>query len=109
VEWHFWIATTGILLYITSMWVAGVMEGLMWREYTPDGFLAYSFVQGVEAAHVPFVVRALGGAMYLTGTLIMVYNLWRTIRGDVRQSEVSAIKVKTVPMGPAPLVPVAAE
>ena len=83
------------------MWVSGIMEGLMWRAYTPDGFLAYSFVQTVEAKHVEFVVRAIGGLLYLSGTLIMAYNLWRTIRGDVRQSESSALLVKPVPTGPA--------
>ncbi|HEY2659918.1 MAG TPA: cytochrome-c oxidase, cbb3-type subunit I [Caulobacteraceae bacterium] len=109
VEWHFWISTTGILLYITAMWVSGIMEGLMWREYTPEGFLAYSFIQTVEAKHVAFVVRALGGGMYLTGTLIMAYNLWRTIRGDVRKGEPNAILVRHVPLGPAQPVLAAAE
>jgi cytochrome c oxidase cbb3-type subunit 1 len=80
VEWHFWIATTGILLYICSMWVSGIMEGLMWREYTPQGFLANSFVETVAAKHIENVVRMLGGLMYLGGILIMAYNLWRTIR-----------------------------
>jgi cytochrome c oxidase cbb3-type subunit 1 len=79
VEWHFWIATTGILLYITSMWVSGIMEGLMWRAYTPQGFLAYSFIETVAAKHVEFVVRLLGGIMYLSGALIMIYNLARTV------------------------------
>ena len=101
VEWHFWISTIGILLYITAMWVSGIMEGLMWRAYTPDGFLAYSFVQTVEAKHVEFMVRALGGLMYLTGTIIMAYNLVRTMRGDVRKGEPNAITVKHVPIGPA--------
>ncbi|HXQ17535.1 MAG TPA: cytochrome-c oxidase, cbb3-type subunit I [Caulobacteraceae bacterium] len=109
VEWHFWISTLGVLLYITSMWVSGIMEGLMWRAYTPDGFLAYSFVQTVEAKHVEFVVRALGGLMYLSGTVIMAYNLWRTIRGDVRQGEAGALSVKPVPIGPAAPVLAAAE
>jgi cytochrome c oxidase cbb3-type subunit 1 len=80
VEWHFWIATTGILLYICAMWVSGIMEGLMWREYTPQGFLANSFVETVSAKHIENVIRTLGGAMYLTGTVIMAYNLWRTAR-----------------------------
>ena len=87
VEWHFWIATLGILLYITSMWVSGVMEGLMWRAYTPQGFLAHTFVETVAAKHVENMVRTLGGAMYLAGVLIMIYNLWRTARGDVRERE----------------------
>lgn len=80
VEWHFWIATTGILLYICAMWVSGIMEGLMWREYTPQGFLANSFVETVAAKHVENVVRLVGGLMYLSGALIMSYNLWRTVR-----------------------------
>ena len=80
VEWHFWIATTGIVLYITAMWVAGIMEGLMWREYTPQGFLAYSFAETVAARHVENVVRLVGGTMYLSGLFIMIYNVWRTIR-----------------------------
>ena len=80
VEWHFWIATTGIVLYITAMWVSGIMEGLMWREYTPDGFLANSFIETVSAKHIQNVIRTIGGLMFLSGTLIMSYNLWRTIR-----------------------------
>jgi cytochrome c oxidase cbb3-type subunit 1 len=80
VEWHFWIATTGIVLYITSMWVSGIMEGLMWREYTPQGFLAYSFAETVSARHVENIVRLVGGLMYLSGLFIMIYNLWRTVR-----------------------------
>ena len=80
IEWHFWIATTGILLYSCSMWVSGIMEGLMWREYTPQGFLAYSFIETVSAKHIENVIRMLGGLMYLTGLVIMAYNVWRTIR-----------------------------
>ena len=80
VEWHFWIATTGILLYIAAMWVSGIMEGLMWREYTPQGFLANSFVETVSAKHVENVIRMVGGSMYLSGAVMMAYNLWRTIR-----------------------------
>jgi cytochrome c oxidase cbb3-type subunit 1 len=80
VEWHFWIATTGILLYICAMWVSGIMEGLMWRAYTPEGYLAYSFIETVSAKHIENVIRTLGGLMFLSGTLIMIYNLWRTVR-----------------------------
>ncbi|HZZ87714.1 MAG TPA: cytochrome-c oxidase, cbb3-type subunit I [Caulobacteraceae bacterium] len=85
VEWHFWIATTGIVLYITSMWVSGIMEGLMWREYTPQGFLAYSFAETVSARHVENIVRLCGGLMYLSGLLIMIYNVWRTVRSPSPQ------------------------
>jgi cytochrome c oxidase cbb3-type subunit I len=87
VEWHFWISTLGILLYITSMWVSGIMEGLMWRAYTPQGFLAHTFVETVAAKHVEYMVRLGGGLLYLSGVLIMIYNLWRTARGDVRERE----------------------
>jgi len=84
VEVHFWIATLGIVLYITAMWVSGIMQGLMWRSYDPQGFLQYSFLETVEAMHPFYVIRALGGLLFLSGALVMVYNVWRTIRGDVR-------------------------
>ncbi len=90
VEWHFWIATTGILLYISAMWVSGIMEGLMWREYTPQGFLANSFVETVAAKHVENIVRMIGGLMYLAGAIIMSYNLWRTVRMPDSATETSA-------------------
>ncbi len=51
VEWHFWIATIGMVLYISSMWVSGIMQGLMWRAYDPHGFLTYSFIETVQAKH----------------------------------------------------------
>ncbi|MCH9765911.1 MAG: cytochrome-c oxidase, cbb3-type subunit I [Alphaproteobacteria bacterium] len=82
VEWHFWISTIGILLYITSMWVSGIMQGLMWRAYDSLGFLSYSFVETVEAMHPYYVIRAIGGLLFVFGSFIMVYNIWRTIRGD---------------------------
>ncbi len=81
VEWHFWLATLGIILYITSMWVAGIMQGLMWRAYTDLGFLEYSFIETVSAMHVSFAVRTIGGLMFLCGTLIMAFNLSMTMRG----------------------------
>ena len=79
VNWHFWISTIGIVLYITSMWVAGILQGLMWRAYTSLGFLEYSFVESVEAQHPFYVIRALGGILFLTGALIMAWNLWMTV------------------------------
>src|SRR5690606_24967572 len=87
VEWHFWIATLGILLYITSMWVSGIMEGLMWRTYNEFGFLEYSFVETVSAKHISNIIRVAGGSLFLLGALIMVYNLVRTARGDVPAGE----------------------
>ncbi len=81
VEWHFWIATLGIVLYITSMWVSGIMEGMMWRAYNEFGFLEYAFVETVEAKHISYIIRSLGGIMYLAGAVIMAYNLVRTALG----------------------------
>ncbi len=79
VNWHFWISTIGIVFYISSMWVAGIMQGLMWRAYTPFGFLEYSFIETVEAMHPMYVIRALGGFLFLVGGVIMAYNLYKTI------------------------------
>jgi cytochrome c oxidase cbb3-type subunit 1 len=87
VEVHFWIATLGIVLYITAMWVSGIMQGLMWRSYDDLGFLQYAFIETVEAMHPFYVIRAFGGVLFLTGALVMVYNVWRTIKGDVRVEE----------------------
>jgi cytochrome c oxidase cbb3-type subunit 1 len=90
VEWHFWVSTIGIVFYITAMWVSGIMQGLMWRAYNEFGFLEYSFVETVEAMHPYYIIRAFGGLLYLTGTFIMAYNLYRTVKGDVRAGEVVA-------------------
>lgn len=87
VNTHFWIATIGIVFYITSMWVSGIMQGLMWRTYNALGFLEYSFVETVEAMHPYYLIRALGGILFLIGALIMVYNLWQTIRGNLRDEK----------------------
>jgi cytochrome c oxidase cbb3-type subunit 1 len=83
VSYHFWISTLGIVLYMTSMWVAGMMQGLMWRSYDELGFLQFSFVETVERMHPFYQVRAFGGLLFVTGALIMVYNLWKTVRGDL--------------------------
>jgi cytochrome c oxidase cbb3-type subunit 1 len=87
IEWHFWIATLGILLYITSMWVSGIMQGLMWRAYNELGFLEYSFVETVEAMHPYYNIRALGGLLYLAGALLMAWNVYKTIKGDVYETQ----------------------
>ena len=79
IETHFWIATIGIVLYITSMWISGIMQGLMWRAINNDGTLTYSFVESVQAMHPFYIVRAGGGALFLTGMLIMAYNVTKTI------------------------------
>jgi cytochrome c oxidase cbb3-type subunit 1 len=87
VNWHFWLATLGIVLYAASMWVSGIMQGLMWREYDDQGFLVYSFTESVAAMHPYYVIRMTGGLLFLTGALVMVYNLIRTVRGDARTEE----------------------
>lgn len=79
VNWHFWTATIGIVLYVSAMWVSGIMQGLMWRAYTSLGFLEYSFIETVEQMHPYYVVRALGGALFVVGSLIMAWNVWMTI------------------------------
>jgi len=81
IEIHFWVATIGIVLYIAAMWIAGVMQGLMWRAVNSDGTLTYTFVESVKATYPYYVIRLMGGLMYLAGMLVMAYNTWRTMRG----------------------------
>ncbi len=81
IEVHFWVATIGIVLYIASMWIAGVMQGLMWRAVNADGTLTYSFVESLERMYPFFEVRLLGGALYLLGMLVMAWNVWKTVAG----------------------------
>jgi cytochrome c oxidase cbb3-type subunit I len=78
IEWHFWLATIGIVFYISALWIAGVMEGLMWRAINLDGTLTYTFVESVKAKHPYFLIRLLGGALYLSGMLIMLWNVLKT-------------------------------
>jgi cytochrome c oxidase cbb3-type subunit 1 len=81
IEFHFWTATIGIVLYAASMWVSGIMQGLMWRAVNTDGTLTYSFVESVEAMHPFYIVRFIGGALFLIGAIVMAYNLWKTVVG----------------------------
>ncbi len=78
IELHFWMATIGIVLYITALWIAGVMEGLMWRAINPDGTLAYTFIESVKAKHPYYIIRLLGGLLYLGGMLVMLWNVIKT-------------------------------
>ncbi|MFC3099691.1 cytochrome-c oxidase, cbb3-type subunit I [Altererythrobacter lauratis] len=84
VNWHFWLATLGIVFYAASMWVAGMMQGYMWREYGADGYLVNSFAETVSAMWPMYVARAFGGLLYIAGAVIMVYNIWMTIAGKQR-------------------------
>ncbi|AKG15066.2 cytochrome-c oxidase, cbb3-type subunit I [Moraxella bovoculi] len=77
---HFWLATTGTVLYIVALWISGITQGMMWRATNPDGTLAYDFIQTVVVSHWPFVVRALGGGLYVAGMLVMAYNCYKTIK-----------------------------
>ncbi len=104
VEWHFWLATIGILFYITSMWVSGIMEGLMWRAYTDLGFLEYAFIETVSAKHISYMVRALGGTLFLLGTLIMSFNLIMTVKGRGMAESLDG----EVPIARKPAIPEAA-
>ena len=80
IELHFWVATIGIVLYIAAMWIAGVMQGLMWRSVNPDGSLTYTFVESVKATFPFYVIRLLGGVLYLSGMLVMLWNVIMTMR-----------------------------
>ena len=82
IEVHFWVATIGVVLYIASMWIAGVMQGLMWRATEADGTLTYSFVEGVKASYPFYTIRLLGGTLYFLGMVLMAYNVFKTIVGQ---------------------------
>ena len=79
IELHFWTATIGIVLYIAAMWIAGVMQGLMWRAVNPDGTLTYTFAESVKATFPFYFVRLLGGLLYLGGMLVMAWNMFMTM------------------------------
>jgi cytochrome c oxidase cbb3-type subunit 1 len=82
IDIHFWIATIGVVLYIASMWIAGVMQGLMWRAVNEDGTLTYTFVESLVATYPYYAIRLLGGVMFLVGICIMAYNVWKTMAAD---------------------------
>jgi cytochrome c oxidase cbb3-type subunit I len=79
IELHFWMSTVGIVLYIAAMWIAGVMQGLMWRAVNADGTLTYTFVESVKATYPFYVIRVIGGLLYLSGMLLMAWNTWMTM------------------------------
>jgi cytochrome c oxidase cbb3-type subunit 1 len=108
IEWHFWIATIGIVFYISAMWVAGIMQGLMWRAYNEFGFLQYSFIDSIAATHPYYVIRAVGGLLYIAGAIIMTYNVWRTISSGVPVAETAAAPADSVGIASAAAAPSAA-
>ena len=91
VNTHFWLATAGIVLYASSMWVSGIMQGLMWRSYNALGFLEYSFAESVAAMHPMYIIRGVGGLLFLAGAVVMVYNLIRTVKGHIRDEEIIGV------------------
>jgi len=101
VEWHFWLATLGILFYIVAMYVAGITEGFMWRAYNEFGFLEYSFIETVKAKHIMYIVRTAGGALYLIGALLMAYNLVRTALGHGEARDAEAVPAPGPAQSPA--------
>ena len=80
VEVHFWLAIAGTLIYVFAMWNSGIIQGLMWRTYTEEGALAYSFVDSLVAMYPYYIARAFGGLLFLIGAIICSYNIWMTIR-----------------------------
>jgi len=82
IDVHFWTSTIGVVLYIASMWSAGVMQGLMWRAFNDDGTLTYSFVESLKATYPFYLVRLMGGLLFFVGMWIMAYNVWMTIRSE---------------------------
>jgi cytochrome c oxidase cbb3-type subunit 1 len=84
IDVHFWTTTIGIVLYIASMWIAGVMQGLMWRAVNADGTLTYSFVESLEQTYPFYAVRLVGGLLVLSGMFIMAYNVFKTAENGRR-------------------------
>ena len=108
VNWHFWLATVGIVFYTASMWVAGITQGLMWREYGPDGYLVNSFAETVAAIHPMYMLRWAGGMLYLSGGFVMAYNIGRTIAGSPLRQETPMGGAKYDPAADVPLAPATA-
>ena len=80
IDVHFWTSTIGVVMYITSMWIAGVMQGLMWRAFNDDGTLTYSFVESLVATKPYYIIRLMGGLLFLSGMFFMAWNTWKTLR-----------------------------
>jgi cytochrome c oxidase cbb3-type subunit 1 len=97
IEVHFWIATIGVVLYIAAMWIAGVMQGLMWRATEVDGSLTYSFVEAVKSTAPFYFIRLLGGLLYLCGMLLMAYNVFKTVIGQTAVNPVVLGAAASIP------------
>jgi cytochrome c oxidase cbb3-type subunit 1 len=95
INFHFWTATIGTVIYIVAMWVSGIMQGLMWRAYDEYGTLAYTFVESVDAMHPYYAMRTVGGAIFLLGAIVMLFNILMTVRKSL--SEGSLSKARALP------------
>ncbi len=80
VEVHFWLALIGTLIYVFAMWNSGIIQGLMWRTYSPDNTLVYSFVDSLLAMYPYYIARAFGGLLFLLGAIVASFNIWMTVR-----------------------------
>jgi len=94
VNLHFWMATIGIVIYIVAMWISGIMQGLMWRDYDEFGTLTYTFAETVAAMHPYYVMRAVGGFIYFLGTVVMLYNVIMTIRSPSTATNANVVAAK---------------
>jgi cytochrome c oxidase cbb3-type subunit 1 len=81
IDLHFWVTTIGVVFYVTSMWIAGVMQGLMWRAFNDDGTLTYTFIETIAATKPYYAVRLVGGVLVVVGMFIMAWNVWKTMAG----------------------------
>ncbi len=81
VDVHFWTSTIGVVLYTVAMWIAGITEGLMWRNVNTDGTLTYSFVESLQAVEPYHGLRLVGGLIFFAGMLVMAYNVYKTVAG----------------------------
>jgi cytochrome c oxidase cbb3-type subunit 1 len=89
IDLHFWTSTIGVVLYVSSMWIAGVMQGLMWRAFNDDGTLTFTFIETIAATNPYYAIRLLGGILFLLGMFVMAWNMWKTMAG--RQSDPVAV------------------
>ena len=98
IDVHFWTTTIGVVLYITSMWIAGVMQGLMWRATNADGTLTYAFIESIKSTYPYYAVRLAGGTLVFAGMLLMAYNVWKTIaaRTTTADSPGRAARLKVI-------------
>jgi len=103
VEWHFWLALSGTVIYVFAMWNSGIIQGLMWRTYNESGTLTYSFLESMVAMHPYYIARAIGGAFFLAGPVIGLYNIMMTIRQAREDTQSQPVS------GPASETPVAAQ